>query len=305
MRNGSWDVIIVGGGPAGLSAALTLGRCRRRVLVCDAGRHRNRASRHVHCLLTREGISPAELIALAHKELSHYDGVQLRLATVVDADQVEDGFTITLDDGTREHGRKLLLATGVVDELPAIPGIEQLYGRSVHHCPYCDAWEWRDHALAVYGRGEKGAGLALMLRQWSADVVLVTDGPCELDARYRERLTFHGIDLREDPIARLEGTPEGFLERIVFANGTKLERNALFFNTGQHQRSPLAAKLGCEFSDKGGVEAHEHQVATTVPGLYVAGDASRDVQLVAVALAEGAKAAFAINKALLEEQGLG
>ena len=144
-----------------------------------------------------------------------------------------------------------------------------------------------------------------MLRQWSADVVLVTDGPCELDARYRERLTFHGIDLREDPIARLEGTPEGFLERIVFANGTKLERNALFFNTGQHQRSPLAAKLGCEFSDKGGVEAHEHQVATTVPGLYVAGDASRDVQLVAVALAEGAKAAFAINKALLEEQGLG
>lgn len=305
MSPAPWEVIIVGGGPAGLSAALTLGRCRRRVLVCDAGRYRNRASRHMHCFPTRDGCPPHEYVRLAREELRAYGTVTVRDVTVVDASRSGAGFEVTLEDGTREPARKLLLATGVVDELPPLPGIERFYGRSVHHCPYCDGWEWRDQPIAAYGIDDKGAGLALMLKQWSADVALLTGGSGQLDENYRARLARHSIPICEDPIAALEGSDGGMLERIVFGTGRTLERRALFFNTGQHQRSPLAARLGCEFSDKGGVEAGDYDVATSVPGLYVAGDASRDVQLVVVAVAEGVKAAFAMNKALLAEDGLG
>lgn len=306
MDERHWDVIIVGVGPAGLSAALTLGRCRRRVLVCDAGRYRNRFSQHMHAFLTRDGASPAEFLQVAHDQLRPYESVTLVQAEVTHARRSGTGFEIVIEGGERHRARKLLLATGVVDHVPRIEGIEALYGRSVHHCPYCDAWEWRDEPLAVYGRGDaKGAGLALMLLQWSADVVLLTDGPAELSGEQRERLNAREIAVREEPIVRLEGSAGGLLRRIVFAGGAALERSALFFNTGQHQRSPLAAQLGCEFTDRGGVSAGDYDVATSVPGLFVAGDASRDVQLVIVAAAEGTKAAFAINKALLGEDGLG
>jgi thioredoxin reductase len=299
-----WDTIIVGGGPAGLSAALTLGRCRRRVLVCDAGQTRNRASDHLHAYLTRDGIAPREFLRIGREQLAPYDSVQLRPCEVVDARRDDDAFEIVLADGTRERSRTLLLATGVVDHVPPIEGIEPLYGKSVHHCPYCDAWEWRDRPLAVYGSGDaKGAGLALMLLQWSGDVVLLTDGPAALSPDERARLEDHGLRVREDAIARLEGT-DGRLERIVFGDGRSLARAALFFNTGQHQRSPLAQALGCAFDARGGIVARDQEVVTSVPGVYVAGDASRDVQLVVVAAAEGVKAAFAINRHLLTTDGL-
>ena len=167
------------------------------------------------------------------------------------------------------------------------------------HCPYCDGWEVRDQPLAVYGKGEHGIGLALELTAWSRDLVLCTDGPSELSNDDLERLARHGVNIREEQVVRLEGT-EGVLERIVFVNGDSLTRRALFFSTGEHQRSDLPAKLGCEFTDKGAVKTGECET-TNVPGVYVAGDASRRVQLVIVAAAEGAEAAFAINTALLKE----
>lgn len=300
-----WDVIVIGGGPAGLSAALVLGRCRRRVLVCDAGRHRNRWASAMHSFLSRDGIAPDQFLRICREQLAPYDCVDLLDTEVLDAARGADGFVVELP-GRRERCRRLLLATGVVDHVPKIEGIDRFYGRSVHHCPYCDGWEWRDRRLAVYGRGDaRGAGLALMLRNWSDDVALCTDGPMNLDGELRARLARHGIAVHEAPIARLAGTPEGRLEQIVFEDGTSLARDALFFNTGQHQRSPLAERLGAEFAEDGGVAVGEHEVATSVPGLYVAGDASRDVQLVIIAAAEGTKAAFAINKSLLEEDGLG
>jgi thioredoxin reductase len=299
----TFDVVVVGGGPAGLSAALLLGRCRRRVLLCDSGHPRNAKSHAIHGFLSREGISPADLLKCARQQLRLYENVTVRFVEVVDAEHTPEGFAVILEDGSCCAAKKLLLATGVVDELPAIPGIERFYGRSVHPCPYCDGWEWREQPLAVYGRGEKGCGLSLMLTLWSKDLVLCTDGPAELSPGQRERLALHQIPVREEPIARLEGTDDGLLRRVAFANGEALARQAIFFNTGERQKSPLIAKLGCKLDGKGRADTGEFE-ESNVPDLYIAGDASGDVQFAIVAAAEGARAAVAINKALLREASL-
>jgi thioredoxin reductase len=289
----------VGGGPAGLNAALMLGRCRRRVLVCDVGAPRNWWSREIHGFLSRDGTPPAEFLRLAREELRRYESVELRHASVVDAARDADGFTVRCADGTVLRSRKLLLATGVTDELPEIEGLGALYGLSVHHCPYCDAWEWRDQPIAVYGRGEPGAGLALALTVWTGDLVLCTDGPGQLSGQMRERLDAAGVVLCEEPVARLEGA-DGRLERVVFADGTTLARRALFLASGQHQRSDLPRRLGCAFTERGTVDTGKSE-ATHLPGLYVCGDASREAQFVIVAAAEGAEAGMAVNQALLQE----
>jgi thioredoxin reductase len=294
-----YDVIIVGAGPAGLSAALMLGRSRRRVLVCDIGRPRNAASLALHGYLTRDGMAPAEFRAVGREQLRQYDSVELRDIEVVSAECRGDSrFHVALADGSEHESRKLLLATGVVDNLPAIPGFAELYGRSVFHCPYCDGWEVRDQPLAVYGRGARGLGLSLELTGWSRDLVLCTDGPPEIDADGLARLTRHGIRVREERVLRLEG--QETLERIVFASGDPLPRRALFFTTGQRPQSPLALSLGCVFNEKGTVLTGKYET-THLRGLFVAGDASRAVQWVIVAAAEGAEAAFAINTDLLKE----
>ena len=276
-----------------------LGRCRRRVLVCDTRAPRNRWSHAVHGFLTRDGTPPAQLLALAREELQRYDTVELREARVIDAVPVSGGFVVRCEDGGEVRCRKLLLATGVVDELPAIPGIEAFYGRSVHHCPYCDGWEWREQPIASYGREEHGAVLALSLSVWSRDVIVCTDGPAIMSDRMRKRLRDQGIRLREERVVRLEGQA-GLLERIVFDVGAPEARCALFFATGQRQASELPARLGCRFTEHGAVATGKCE-ATNVPGLYVCGDASKEAQFVVVAAAEGTEAAMAINKALLEE----
>lgn len=297
--DGSFDVVVVGAGPAGLSAALVLGRCRRRVLVCDRGHQRNARARRLGGYLTRDGIVPTDLRRLGRDELAQYDGVTMRDVEATRAMRSGRGFEMTLADGSRIFARKLLLATGLIDELPDIEGFARLYGRSVHHCPYCDGWEVRDQPLAVYGRGEMGKGMALELTGWSRDLVLCTDGPAELMPHDRDRLARHGISIREERIAALEGTDER-LEHIRFATGERIPRRALFFRTMYRQASDLATGLGCILMEKGVIETEAYE-RTDVPGLYVAGDASRYVQLSIVAAAEGAKAAFAINTELLRE----
>jgi thioredoxin reductase len=292
-----FDVIVVGGGPAGLSAALMLGRCRRRVLVCDLGQPRNRRSRAVHGYLTRDGIAPAALNDLGREELAAY-GVAFRCVGVTGVRKDAEIYSVSLANGVEEQTRYLLLATGVVDDLPAIPGFDECYGRTIFHCPYCDGWEWRDRQLAAFGRGSAVAGLALGLRTWSGDVVACTHGTA-LDRRTRDRLERNGVSIRTERIAAIEHHG-GELSAIAFASGEPLGRDALFFATDQHPQSPLAIALGCTLTTKGVVKTGT-LCDTNVDRVFVAGDASRDAQFAVVAAAEGVKAAVAINRALQAE----
>jgi thioredoxin reductase len=296
------DVIIVGGGPAGLSAALVLGRCRRHVLVCDAGQPRNNASRALHGYLTRDGIAPQELLRLGREELRPY-GIELRQITVTGAScRAGSGFDVTLETGERLQARALLLATGVRDELPAVPGMHECFGISVHHCPYCDGWEVRDKSLVVVGRGGAAAGLALSLKTWSDRVAICSNGRARLNPIHRQQVLAQRIRVYETIISRLEHD-HGQLRAVVFASGERMPCEAVFFAAAQHPQSDLPLRFGCELTRRGVVKTDDlgH---THVPGLYVVGDASRDVQFAVVAAAEGAKAAVAINTALQAMAGL-
>lgn len=294
-----YDVLVVGAGPAGLSAALLLGRCRRRVLVFDTGRQRNIRARAAHGFLSRDGIAPGRLLEIAREQLRPYETVAIQPSEVVEAQKRENHFDLTLADGRQYSGRKLLLATGVVDELPEIPGFLGIYGLSAHHCPYCDGWEHRDESIAVYGREGRAIPLAIELLLWSRDIILFNDGPLEADSSVRERLDRLGIIVREEKVVRFE-QHDGQLESVVLETGESIPRTCVFFNSGQRLHSELAVQLGCEVSEKGTITTGAFE-ATNVSGVFVAGDASRSVQMVAVAASEGLEAAVAINTALLKE----
>jgi thioredoxin reductase len=295
------DVVIVGGGPAGLSAALVLGRCRRRVLVCDDGHPRNAASRALHGYLTRDGVAPSELLRIGRDELAPY-GVELRQATVVDVQRLSEGFTVTLDTGDAVLARAVLLATGVRDHVPEIEGMDACYGRSVFHCPYCDGWEVRERRLVVIGVRGAATGLALALKTWTDNVTICSNGPARLASRHREQLAAQDISVHQARVERLDHE-DGQARRLVLEGGATVDCDAVFFATGQSPRCDLPQRLGCEFTRRGTVKT-DRLGHTCVPGLYVVGDASRDVQFVVVAASEGAKAAVAINKALQQRAGL-
>jgi thioredoxin reductase len=294
------DVIILGAGPAGLSAALLLGRCRRRVTVVDSGTPRNACSPAVHGFLSRDGIAPAELRAAGRADLRAYPSVELREDLALAARPLPGGgFEVELRDGPPLTCRKLLVATGVVDDLPEIDGFAGCHGRSVFHCPYCDGWEVRDQPLAVYCRTEEACAFALGLSHWSRDLVLCTDGPAPLDQEQRERLARRWIPVREDKLARLEHE-HGELRAIVFATGAALERKAIFFHSIPRLQSSIAVDLGAQTTHRGVVKTGKHE-RTNVPDLFVAGDASRDVQLAIIAASEGVQAAFEIHTELAHD----
>ncbi len=282
------EAAIVGGGPAGLSAALVLGRCRRRVVLIDGGAHRNDAARAVHGFLGHDGIAPAALRALGREQLRPYPTVELRDGIVTGARRTPDGFALEIG-GEELRCRVLLLATGLVDSIPPVDGATALVGSLLHHCPYCDSWELRDRPLAVYaGAGRDAAAYASTIRRWSRDLVVLTDGRAA-------GAELAGFAVDERRLARL--APDGDRLRIELTAGPPLLRRAMFFHVGCRPRSDLAEKLGCRFDAHGGVVVDRHE-ATGVPGLYVAGDASRDVLLSVVAAGEGASAGVSMDRAL-------
>ena len=294
-----YDVLIVGAGPAGLNAALILGRSCRRVLVCDSGHPRNATSKGVNGFLSRDGVDPHELRRLGREQLTGYDGVELREGEVSDVQGGDGRFEAVLGDGTRVEARKVLLATGLELDFPKVEGMAELYGQGVYDCPYCDGWDHRDQPIAVYGPGKRGYGFAIELLGWSRDLVLLTGGPADLDDAHRQKLDRHGIRLIENEVAAVEGGA-GRLERIRFADGDTIERHALFFCPADRHISALAERLGCKLMESGVADASAYG-RTNVAGVYIAGDASRRVHFAIVAAAEGAMAGFALNTELLHE----
>ncbi len=290
-----YDVIIIGGGPAGLNAAMLLGRSRRKVIVFDSGEPRNRWSNSMNGFLSSDGVPPAEFIKKGRQELQKYK-VEIVDKVVTHATYSKGEFVVNTDDFKVYRSRKLLLATGVKDNVPNLEGIEPMYGKSVHHCPYCDGWESQDKDIAVYGKDRNGIGTALGLKTWSDSVTLYTDGTDKLRQDDRDLLHRNGVNVCTTAIARLEGEG-GQLQRIVLKDGEVRQQQAMFFATGIKQQSDIGTQLGCEFTSKGVIKTRRLQ-KSNIPGLFVAGDAARDMQLVIVAAAEGARAAVAINMEL-------
>ncbi len=295
------DVVIVGGGAAGLSAALLLGRSVRRVLVCDGGAPRNAPAVHSHSFFTRDGESPLEMLRIGREQLAIYEGVRIVHDSVVDIKAEGNGFTAVLGNGDSYHAGRVLLATGVADELPPIEGIRELWGKSVMHCPYCHGWEIRGEPIAVCADGDQALESVILLRAWSQDVVLCTNGSTNISAGDRDRLAAGGIPVYEEPILRLEGT-DGTLERITFVGGESILRHALFLRPMQRQRSDLATRLGCEFTDDGKVKVDPVTSLTSVPRIYAVGDMATMMQQVVVAAAMGAQAAMMMNNEIIREE---
>ncbi len=299
-----WDCIIVGGGAAGLSAGLVLGRARRHTLLVDAGEQSNLAAHGIGGLLGHDGRSPAELYATGRRELAAYPSVELRTGEVVSGERIDGVFVLELGDGRRERTRRVLLATGMEYRPPPLPGLAALWGRSVFHCPFCHGWEAREQPLAVFAQGGKAVHAALLLRGWSDDIVLLTDGPAGLDDDDRLRLATAGVRIDERPVAELAAR-DGELAAIVFADGSRLERRGLLVATTLHQRSRLAEQLGAGSGDSTPVAVDPVDVdqlwRTTAPGVFAAGDVSAQMPQVAAAIAAGSLAATAVVQSLLAE----
>ncbi len=264
----TYDCIVIGGGAAGLSAALVLGRARKRTLVVDAGEPSNRFAHGIGGLLGHDGRPPADFYALGREQLAPYPSVELRNGRVTGASATGDGFKLELASGEIIDARRIVLATGMEYRTPEIPGLEPLWGDSVFHCPFCHGWEVRDQPIAVLAEGEKAGHLMGLLRSWSDDVVLLSP---------------------DRPIKRLVAE-EGKLAAIEFEDGETLPRSALLVAVTFHQRSDLAEQLGVAVTDQGFLEV-DGFLATTVPGVYAAGDLSSQPQSVATAIASGFLAA--------------
>jgi thioredoxin reductase len=299
----TWECIVVGGGAAGLSAALVLGRARVSTLVVDAGEPSNVVAHGIGGLLGHDGRPPQELYEMGRVELKGYPSVELRQGRVAAGRPVDGGFELDLADGGVQRARHVVLAMGMDYRRPTLPGLEERWGRSVFHCPFCHGWEVRDQALGVLDRGPMAAHRAQLLRMWSDDVTIYSDGPGDLDPAAVAHLEQAGIRVDERPVVGLDGPGEA-LTGIQHANGTVSACGGLLVPVTLTQRSALAAELGATNAPPTPISADAIAVdamyETSIPGLAAAGDLSVSMPSVANAVAAGSNAAATIVRRLVE-----
>lgn len=299
MANEKFDVVIVGGSYAGLSAAMGLGRALRSVLVVDSGLPANRYTPESHNFLTQDGRSPAEIASIAKQQVDKYKSVTRIFGIVVNAERSGNGFYIDLVNGTRYHATKLIFATGIVDILPSISGFEACWGRSVLHCPYCHGYEVRNVQTGILGNGDYAFEFGSLLSNWTSDLTIYTNGPSTLTPEQVSRLQSHKISVVEEKIELL-GHNNGSIERVVFANGSSANVKALYARPAFKQSSDIPASLGCELTDEGYIIVDNLQ-RTTIPGIYACGDNSTKMRTVSNAIATGTAAAIVLNKEFVLE----
>lgn len=293
------DCAIIGGGPAGLNAALVLGRARKNVILFDDNQPRNAVTHESHGFLTRDGINPQELRQIAHQELTQYPSVEVRHVRVADVQHDGEIFELVTDYQEKIQAKTIILATGQKEKLPAIEGIHSYYGKSLFSCPYCDGWERRDRPLVVISEGGNTFHFAKIVWNWSRDLLICTNGQQVLTPEQQETLSKNGIQVVEDRISALVGK-DGQLERIEFATHDPIAREGGFVATHLRQAVPFATQLGCEMTEHGGIVT-DILGRTTVRGVYAAGDTTlgEPAQLI-IAAAAGSKAAAGVNTDLIE-----
>ncbi len=299
-----YDVLIIGGGPAGLSAALQLGRSLRSVLVCDNGEPRNGPAAEAHGYLTRDGIPPEELRRLGREEVSKYGG-EFRNSQVTDVSRANDGFTSTLDSGESVTSRKVVLATGVGDDLPDTDGFEELWGSGVYHCPYCHGYEVRDEPLGVIVTNQHMVDYAKLIYNLSDDLVVFTDGQDVFDEATQSLFIERGVRIEDEPISALNGSGDDGLESVSLADGRNVARHALFYPPPMEQHSELPEQLGLEVNQAGLIDAtrSQHGIGfTSVEGVFIAGDASSgSPPSIPSAVADGYAVGATVNMELSKE----
>jgi thioredoxin reductase len=312
VRGERYDVVVVGGGAAGLSGALALARARRSVLVVDGGQPRNAPAAQVHNYLTRDGTPPSELLAAGRAEVARYGGeiIAGRVATVERLDRQDDGggFQVALSDDISVYARRLLVATGLVDELPDVPGVAERWGRDVLHCPYCHGWEVRDQAIGILGTGPMAVHGALLFRQWSADVILFQHTAPALSEEQAEQLAARGIAIIGGEVVALE-VHDDRLAGVRLRSGESIPRQAVVVAPRLAASAEVLRTLGLGTTDQeiaghslGTYIATDATGATTVPGVWVAGNVADPFSQVITAAAAGLKAGAAINADLIAEE---
>jgi thioredoxin reductase len=299
----SYDVFIAGGGPAGLSAALVLGRARKRVLLSDAGPPRNAASAGIHGFVTRDGTPPAELRRIAREQLAPYGSVELRDERVQSVTGARGRFAIELPSGI-VHARSVLLCVGMIDELPELPGYRELWGSAIFQCPYCHGWEVQDRAWGYIAPAAEWLEHATFLHGWTSDVVAFTDARFEVPAQVRERLAAARIPIEERRIRRIvtsadPGRSDLRLDAVELDDGSRIARDVLVARPPQRQAA-LVAPLGLALDEQGFVRVDDHG-ETSRPGVFAAGDLTTPMQGALLAAAAGARAAYRLNHGLTME----
>jgi len=297
VTEGSFDVVVVGAGPAGLSAALNLARARRRVLVLDSNRPRNAATLKSHGYLSRDGISPLELRKLGREELEAYPEASYEKIAVSAIERSEDGFVVTA--GAKSFlARTVLIATGLTEVMPVLPSLRTFYGTSVHSCMECDAYEYADRPIALIGETDDLAYRATLLSQWSSDLIVFTNGVAEISAADETALAARGVTVERRPVADLAGDRTG-LTGVTLSDGETIPREGAFMRPVYAPKLDYAARLELHV-DADGCLVTDGSTRTSVPGVYAAGDStSPGPQQLIVAAGAGGRAAAIINRDLL------
>ena len=295
-----FDCAIIGGGPAGLNAALILGRARRNTILFDNNRPRNAVTQESHGFITRDGIKPQEFREIAHKEIGKYPSVIYEKEEITSITKKDQLFELVTSNKELYQSKTIIISTGLRDVLPDIENISDYYGKSLFNCPYCDGWELRDKPLAVIIEEQtQGFHFIQTIYNWSKDLIVCTNGKPILNPDQKRLIHNKGIKIIESKIKNFEGK-NGQMEKIYFENGESIIRKGGFVLPQPIQASDFAKKLGCEYNSSGGISV-DFYGRTNVPGVHAAGDASvfAPAQLI-IAAADGLKAAAGVNRDLIE-----
>jgi len=299
MNTTEYEVIIIGGSYSGLSAAMALGRSLRKTLVMDSGKPCNEQTPHSHNFLTQDGKSPKEIAESAQKQVSEYETVHFHKGKAIDAKKSENGFEITTEKGEKFYSKKLIIATGLVDEVPDIKGFKESWGISLIHCPYCHGYEYKGKKTGIIANGDKAVHISSLVKNLTEDVTILTQGKANFTEEQMEKLKRNNIQIIEHEISELKHD-KGIVESIIFSDQTEMKFEAVYGAFPFHQHSEIPKNLGCEFTEFGHIKTDQFQ-KTNIPGVFVCGDNSSMMRSVSSAVMTGNLAGAMVNMELVTD----